>query len=53
MRLASDAARGVPLVANLLHPDRWLLWLGLLFILCVYYFPVGIVGKLRQRAARA
>jgi hypothetical protein len=23
-----------------------------LFILCVYYFPVGIVGKLRQRAAR-
>ncbi len=32
---------------NLLHPDRWLLWLGVLFILCVYYFPTGIVGKLR------
>jgi branched-chain amino acid transport system permease protein len=53
MRVASDAAQGVPLLPRLLHPDRWLLWLGVLFILCVYYFPFGIVGKLRQRAARA
>ena len=30
-----------------LHPDRWLLWMGILFIACVYYFPAGIVGKLR------
>lgn len=52
MRLASDAARGVPLLPRLLHPDRWLLWLGVLFVLCVYYFPFGIVGKLRQRAER-
>jgi branched-chain amino acid transport system permease protein len=29
------------------HPDRWLLWLGLLFIVSVYRFPAGIVGKLR------
>ena len=28
-------------------PDRWLLWLGLLFIASVYFFPTGIVGKLR------
>ncbi|MEW6688130.1 MAG: branched-chain amino acid ABC transporter permease [Pseudomonadota bacterium] len=49
MKLASDAAQGVPLVPNLLHPDRWLLWLGVLFIVCVYYFPTGIVGKLRAR----
>jgi branched-chain amino acid transport system permease protein len=29
--------------------DRWLLWLGVAFILCVYFFPTGIVGRLRQR----
>lgn len=48
MKLGSDAAQGVPLLANLLHPDRWLLWLGVLFIVCVYYFPTGIVGRLRR-----
>jgi branched-chain amino acid transport system permease protein len=47
MKLASGAAKGVPLLPDLLHPDRWLLWLGVLFILCVYYFPSGIVGRLR------
>jgi len=47
MKLASGAAAGVPLLPNLLHPDRWLLWLGVLFVLCVYYFPYGIVGRLR------
>jgi len=49
MKLASGAAEGVPLLPNLLHPDRWLLWLGVLFIVCVYYFPTGIVGKLRAK----
>jgi branched-chain amino acid transport system permease protein len=49
MKLASAATQGLPLVPNLLHPDRWLLWLGILFILCVYYFPAGIVGRLRAR----
>ena len=49
MKLASDAAAGVPLLPNLVHPDRWLLWLGILFILSVYRFPTGIVGKLRAR----
>jgi len=49
MKLASAALAGVPLLPALLHPDRWLLWLGVLFILCVYYFPTGIVGKLRAR----
>jgi branched-chain amino acid transport system permease protein len=29
--------------------DRWLLWLGVAFILCVYFFPTGIVGRLRRR----
>ena len=48
MKLASGAAQSIPLLPNLLHPDRWLLWLGVLFILCVYYFPTGIVGRLRR-----
>ena len=34
----------------LLSPERWLLWLGLLFVLSVYYFPNGIVGRLRLAA---
>jgi len=49
MKLASDAAAGIPLLPDLLHPDRWLLWLGILFIVSVYRFPTGIVGKLRAR----
>jgi branched-chain amino acid transport system permease protein len=48
MKLASSATQGLPLLPSLLHPDRWLLWLGVLFILCVYYFPAGIVGRLRR-----
>ena len=47
MKAASEAARGLPLLPELFHPDRWLLWLGLLFILSVYYFPQGVVGRLR------
>jgi branched-chain amino acid transport system permease protein len=47
MRIASDAVAGVPLLPDLVHPDRWLLWLGILFILSVYRFPAGIVGKMR------
>src|SRR5690349_24162871 len=38
---------GIPVLPQLFHPDRWLLWLGILFILSVYFFPTGIVGKLR------
>ena len=37
----------MPLLAKLFHPDRWLLWFGLVFVLSVYFFPSGIVGKLR------
>jgi branched-chain amino acid transport system permease protein len=48
MRLASGSASGVPLLPNLVHPDRWLLWLGVLFVACVYYFPTGVVGRLRR-----
>jgi branched-chain amino acid transport system permease protein len=46
---AGAAAAGLPLLPGLLHPDRWLLWLGLMFILAVYFAPTGIVGALRRR----
>ncbi len=52
LRLGSEAAAGVPLLSALLSPDRWLLWLGLLFVLSVYYFPTGVVGRLRTRTLR-
>ena len=43
----SEATSALPLIPDLLSPDRWLLWLGILFILSVYFFPTGIVGRLR------
>lgn len=52
LRLASETASSLPWLAALLSPDRWLLWLGLLFVLSVYYFPTGVVGRLRAAAAR-
>jgi branched-chain amino acid transport system permease protein len=51
LKLAHDALTGLPqlpaIVSELVSPDRWLLWLGLCFVLCVYHFPSGIVGRLR------
>lgn len=52
LRLGAGAAEGVPLLSQLVSPDRWLLWLGLLFVLSVYHFPTGVVGRLRAMAAR-
>lgn len=49
-RMASDATASVPMLSALLSPDRWLLWLGVLYILSVYFLPMGVVGKLRLRA---
>lgn len=51
MQVAADATAGLPLVPDLLNPDRWLLWLGLLFILLVYFFPAGIAGTLMGKGA--
>jgi branched-chain amino acid transport system permease protein len=48
MGAAASATDFLPLVPRLLDPDRWLLWLGVLFILSVYFFPTGIVGRLRR-----
>ncbi len=53
LKLGSDAATGaLPWLGVLLSPDRWLLWLGVLFVLSVYFFPTGVVGRLRASAAR-
>ncbi len=52
MGVLSKALDGLPILPQLFHPDRWLLWLGVLFILSVYFFPTGIVGKLRSRSAK-
>jgi branched-chain amino acid transport system permease protein len=47
LKLGASALEGVPVLAALVSPDRWLLWLGLLFVLSVYHFPTGVVGRLR------
>lgn len=48
MAVAAEATHNLPLLPHLLEPDRWLLWLGVLFILLVYFFPKGIAGTLSQ-----
>jgi branched-chain amino acid transport system permease protein len=52
MKLGAGAVEGVPLLAALISPDRWLLWLGILFVLSVYHFPSGVVGRLRALGLR-
>jgi branched-chain amino acid transport system permease protein len=52
MKGFGEAASGVPFVSALLSADRWLLWLGILFVLSVYFFPTGIVGKLRAMTGK-
>jgi branched-chain amino acid transport system permease protein len=52
LKVAGGAVEHVPVLSSLISPDRWLLWLGVLFILSVYYFPAGVVGKLRAIALK-
>lgn len=52
LKLAAGLAEGVPLAGAVFTPDRWLLWLGLGFVLCVYFFPSGVVGWLRALGIR-
>jgi len=53
MGVASEAVAGIPLLPELLAPDRWLFWLGIIFILLVYFFPKGIAGTLMTKGARS
>lgn len=52
LAIGATAVQGVPLLEALVQPGRWLLWLGVLFVLSVYHFPTGIVGRLRAGALR-
>jgi len=47
MKLAAGVVGNVPVLSQVVSPDRWLFWLGILFVLSVYYFPAGVVGRLR------
>lgn len=50
LHVIHDAVGSVAPLALLFEPDRWLLWLGILFVLSVYYFPTGVAGRLRELA---
>lgn len=50
MGLGAGTTQHLPWLSALLSPDRWLLWMGVLFVLSVYFFPTGIVGRLRAMA---
>ncbi len=52
LKLGAVALGDVPLLGQVVSPDRWLLWLGVLFVLSVYHFPTGVVGRLRALAAK-
>ena len=52
LAVGASALEGVPVLSQVVTPDRWLLWLGVLFVLSVYHFPTGLVGRLRLAAGR-
>src|SRR3954454_2361014 len=52
MKLGAASVQDVPVLSQIVSPDRWLLWLGILFVLSVYYFPAGVVGRLRAMRAK-
>lgn len=49
MGAAAEATAAIPVLPQLLNPDRWLFWLGILFILLVYFFPAGVAGTLMKK----
>lgn len=51
MGVVADATAGLPILPDLFAPERWILWLGVLFILSVYFFPTGMVGRMRGKTA--
>ncbi|MEM9108350.1 MAG: branched-chain amino acid ABC transporter permease, partial [Pseudomonadota bacterium] len=53
MGVAAEAVTSIPVLPHILEPDRWLFWLGITFILLVYFFPKGIAGTIAAKGARA
>jgi len=47
LQWVANSMHETSILAGLFSPDRWLLWLGLMFVLSIYFFPNGIVGRLR------
>jgi len=52
MKVGAASVQDIPVLSQIVSPDRWLLWLGILFVLSVYYFPNGVVGRLRAMRRR-
>lgn len=52
MEAGAHATANLPLLPHLLEPDRWLLWLGVMFILLVYFFPAGIAGTIMGKGGK-
>ncbi|MDR6522109.1 branched-chain amino acid ABC transporter permease [Variovorax gossypii] len=52
LAVTAPHASGIPVLNHFLEPDRWMLWFGGLFVLAVYFFPNGLVGRLREWASR-
>ncbi len=50
MGVAEEGLSSLPVLPLFFNPDRWLLWLGVLFVLSVYFFPAGVVGRSRKKA---
>jgi len=49
MAQSSQALQGIPVLPTLLAPERLHLWLGVLYVLSVYFLSTGIVGRLRTK----